>query len=208
MRPLRTSSQARRKRPSERCWLPVWKIAAGLLGDLDHGLALGDGQRQRLLAVDVLALAHGVDGDQGVPVVGRGDDDGVDVLAVEQLAEVLVGFDFTYRFLEAVAGLLDLVHGPVAVAAIHVADGDVLDAVLAGASRRWPRPRLSGLPMPMAPMTILLLAATGLSARANCSSSAAKTSRAYQAGQTRGRERRQRVRCMNPRRDRFPRCIE
>ena len=29
--------------------------------------------------------------DERVPVVGRGDDDGVDVLAGEQLAEVVVG---------------------------------------------------------------------------------------------------------------------
>ena len=55
---------------------------------LDHLAAFGDRQRQRLLAVHVLARLAGVDRHQRVPVVGRGDDDGVDVLAVEQLAVV------------------------------------------------------------------------------------------------------------------------
>ena len=64
--------------------------AARLLGDPAEHLALVDRQRQRLLAVDVLARLHGVDADLGVPVVGRADDDGVDVLAVEELAVVLV----------------------------------------------------------------------------------------------------------------------
>jgi hypothetical protein len=64
--------------------------AARLLGDPAERLALVDRQRQRLLAVDVLARLHGVDADLGVPVVGRADDDGVDVLAVEELAVVLV----------------------------------------------------------------------------------------------------------------------
>ena len=48
-------------------------------------------RRQRLLAVHVLARLAGVDRDQRVPVVGRGDDDRVDVLVVEQLAVVGVG---------------------------------------------------------------------------------------------------------------------
>ena len=63
---------------------------AGVLGDLDHGLALVDGEGERLLAVDVLLFAHGLDGDEGVPVVGHGDGDGVDVRVVQQLSEVLV----------------------------------------------------------------------------------------------------------------------
>ena len=64
--------------------------AVGLLGDLAELLPLVDRERERLLAVDVLAGLHGVDADLGVPVVGRADDDGVDVLAVEDLAVVLV----------------------------------------------------------------------------------------------------------------------
>ncbi len=50
---------------------------------LDHGL----------LAVDILAGVHGVDGDLGMPVVGSADDDGVDVLALEDLAVVACGED-------------------------------------------------------------------------------------------------------------------
>src|SRR5262245_24937999 len=65
--------------------------AVVLAGCLDHRPPLGDGQAERLLAVDVLAGLAGVDGDQGVPVVGHGDDDGIDVLAVEQLAVVADG---------------------------------------------------------------------------------------------------------------------
>ena len=37
--------------------------------------------------------ARGFDGDQGVPVVGSDDGNGVDVLAIEQLAEVAILFD-------------------------------------------------------------------------------------------------------------------
>ena len=47
----------------------------------------------RLLAVDVLAGLHGVDGGLLVPVVGRGDDDGVNVFARQDLAVVAGGED-------------------------------------------------------------------------------------------------------------------
>ena len=49
--------------------------------DVDHGL----------FEVDVFAGAHGVDGGLFVPVVGGGDDDGVDVFAGEDLAVVAGG---------------------------------------------------------------------------------------------------------------------
>ena len=71
---------------------------------------MGDG----LLAVDVLAGAHGGDGDGHVPVVGRADDDGVDVFAVEDVAVVEavggvgggeLGFGFqAARFVDVAAG--------------------------------------------------------------------------------------------------------
>ena len=60
----------------------------GLAGRADHRLALGDVVRDRLLDIDVLAGQHGLDRGQGVPVVGRGDDDAVDVFAVEHGAVV------------------------------------------------------------------------------------------------------------------------
>ena len=47
--------------------------------------------RQRLLDVDVLAGRAGVDRHRHVPVVGRGDQHGVDVLAGQQLVIVLGG---------------------------------------------------------------------------------------------------------------------
>ena len=59
-------------------------------GGLDHLAALVNGHGQGLLHVDVLARLAGLDRLDGVPVVGRGDDHGVDVLAVEHAAKVLV----------------------------------------------------------------------------------------------------------------------
>jgi hypothetical protein len=56
----------------------------GLVGRGDHPLRVGDRQRQRLLAQDVLARAGGGDRPLGVKVVGERDVDGVDVLVGEQ----------------------------------------------------------------------------------------------------------------------------
>src|SRR5437870_6533935 len=67
--------------------------ALGLPCHLEQGLALVDGQGERLLAIHVLAAPQGGDGGQRVPVVGRGDDHGVDVLAGAKLAEVAVTGD-------------------------------------------------------------------------------------------------------------------
>ncbi len=58
---------------------------------LDHLPALVDRPAERLLAIDVLARLAGQHGDGGVPVVGRGHEHGVDVLAVEDAAKILVG---------------------------------------------------------------------------------------------------------------------
>ncbi len=52
--------------------------------------AFGDGERSGLLQVDVFAGAHGVDADERVPVIGRADDDGVDVFVGEQLVVIAV----------------------------------------------------------------------------------------------------------------------
>jgi hypothetical protein len=62
-----------------------------LLDHLFDELAFVDGQRERLLAVDVFSGEHGLDGDLGVPVVGHGDHDRVDIFAVEDFAVVAVG---------------------------------------------------------------------------------------------------------------------
>ncbi|MFO0927219.1 MAG: hypothetical protein U0736_09295 [Gemmataceae bacterium] len=59
-------------------------------GDLDHAPALDDGERQRLLAVDVLAGLAGVDRLQRVPVVRGDDHHRVEVGPLQQLAVVVV----------------------------------------------------------------------------------------------------------------------
>ena len=59
---------------------------------LDHQRAFAQRERLGLLAVDVLAVAAGLDDHDGVPVVGRGDMHGVDVGPSQQLAEVVVAW--------------------------------------------------------------------------------------------------------------------
>ena len=61
-----------------------------LLDDPLDELALVDRQRQRLLAIDVFASEHRLDGDLGVPVIRSGDHHRIDVLAVKDLAVILV----------------------------------------------------------------------------------------------------------------------
>ena len=86
--------------------------AVGLLGNLAQRLALVDGQRERLLAKYVFAGPQGVDGDFCVPVFGRGDGDGVNVLSVEQFAVVFVDRS------------LAILRGGLGSFAVHIADGD------------------------------------------------------------------------------------
>ena len=56
---------------------------------LDHRPALGDRHREWLLDIYVLACLAGGDHLDRVPVVGRGDHDSVDILAIEDRAEIL-----------------------------------------------------------------------------------------------------------------------
>ena len=88
-RPARTTWQASRNRLSLRCWLPVWRTRPRLLHRRHQPLALVDGQRQWLLAIDVLAGLECGEIHQRMPVVRRRVEDHVHVLAFEQLAEVL-----------------------------------------------------------------------------------------------------------------------
>ena len=62
--------------------------ASGPFGLANEVAALGDGDGRRLLEVHVLAGPERVDRHLRVPVIGRGDDDGIDVLAAEQVAIV------------------------------------------------------------------------------------------------------------------------
>ena len=143
MRPLRTSSQARRKFDIGALLAAALEDALVLLDRVAHGPALGDGQRQRLLAIDVLAGLRRQDDGHGVPVVRRADQDGVDVLAIEQFAEIDEGVAALVlaRLLVGGVMLLDETPGrftagdgaiPVAGAfAVDVADGHDLHAVIA-----------------------------------------------------------------------------
>jgi len=66
--------------------------AVGLTLDFDQTLAFVNGEGQWFFAVDVFASFHGGHGDEGVPVVDGSADDGVYVVAFEELAEVGVAF--------------------------------------------------------------------------------------------------------------------
>ena len=74
-----------------RCCVPYWKTRARRSERLLAGQVLGDRQSQRLLDVGTLARPGGEDRNRHVPMVGRGHDDGVDIVAGQQFSEVLVG---------------------------------------------------------------------------------------------------------------------
>ena len=135
IRPFHTYSTALRKWPpnSLRCWLPVWKIILAFVDLLDDPPALGDVMGQRLLAVDVLPGPGREDAGHRVPVVRRGDHDGVDALVLQQLAEVGVGLHalVSCRLFFLRVALLDHLRGAIAPFLDHVADGDDLDLLAA-----------------------------------------------------------------------------
>ena len=63
-------------------------------GGFDALAAFEDVVAAGFLDVDVFAGLASPDGDEGVPVVGGGDGDGVDVFVFQELADVSVGGDF------------------------------------------------------------------------------------------------------------------
>ncbi len=81
--------------------------AAALRADLDdalvfarggeHSLAFDDIDADRLLHIDIRAGLDRGDHRQGVPVVGRGDQDDVEVLLLEHLAVIGVGAGLLLR---------------------------------------------------------------------------------------------------------------
>ena len=90
-----------------------------LVRGLHHGESVFDGVRHGLLAVDVFAGGAGIFEDVAMLVVHGGDEDGVDILAIEDGAIVAGGGD---------VGILDgFPRGGVA-AVVEVADGDALNA--------------------------------------------------------------------------------
>ncbi len=56
---------------------------------IDHGLSFGEVVRERLLNVNVFPGRAGIDGHRHVPMVGRADQYGVDIFAIENLAVLL-----------------------------------------------------------------------------------------------------------------------
>ena len=90
----------------------------------------GDG----FFAVDVFAGLGGVDGHEGVPVVGGDDDDGVDIGAGEDFAVVVVGGAGGVGAGGAAGGDdgIDGGFGGIAADAIDIADGEELDGGVAG----------------------------------------------------------------------------
>ena len=90
----------------------------------DHGAPFADGIGQRLLDKYVLARLAGMDGGEGVPVVGRGHHHGVQVFALQQFAEVVERRGFPPLL------LFDYCRGAIEVLAIKIADRGRIDVVL------------------------------------------------------------------------------
>ena len=80
-----------------------------------HDARFVNGARKRFFAVNMLAAFHGRDGGNGMGVIGRGDENGVDLLFhfVEHFAEILIAFG-SGMFLVDVTGAFE----------IDVAEGD------------------------------------------------------------------------------------
>jgi hypothetical protein len=97
------------------------------LDGVAHLDRLLDRERHGLLAIDVLPRVHRVDRHFRVPMVGRGDDHGVDVLPVQQLSVIEVSL--------AAADLL----GRRETALVDVADADHLDVLRLGALDERPQ---------------------------------------------------------------------
>ena len=92
----------------------------GLLDALRHGLGLIDAVGHGLLHVDILAGVERVDRHAVMPVVGRDDEDGIDVRTREQLLVIVV--NIVLRQAQKFAGAL-LALG------IDIADRRDLDAI-------------------------------------------------------------------------------
>ena len=89
--PLRTSSQPNWQCGGTPLLRAVLEDAAVFREDLQASQVLFDAHGQRFLHVGVLFGPGRGDGDRHVPVVGRGDHHGVDVVAGQQFAEIGVG---------------------------------------------------------------------------------------------------------------------
>ncbi len=99
--------------------------AARAVHRLGQQQALRDVLRARLLAIHVLAGAGRVEGGRAVPVRPGGDQDRVDVAAVEQLAKVAI-----HRAVRVAVVLVDFFLDGDAAFFFDVADGDELNVLL------------------------------------------------------------------------------
>src|SRR5207302_3497290 len=97
-----------------------------LAGKLGGDAAFVDVVAARLLDVDVLLRLAGPDGHQSVPVVGRGDRDGVEAAVLQRLADVL----HTLRRVAAL--LLDRLDGAVPEAGVGIDEVDDARVLAAG----------------------------------------------------------------------------
>ena len=94
-------------------------------GDLDGATPLRNIVADGLLDIDILAVLHGPDRCQRVPMVGSGDGDGVDLFHREQIANIL------YRFGPGLALLFDEVGRFWDDGSVGIAKRDDLDVVAA-----------------------------------------------------------------------------
>ena len=100
--------------------------------------ALRDVLRARLLAIHVLAGAGGIHGGRRMPVRARGDQHGIDIVAVQEFAKVAILRAVLVAVL-LVGDFLDRI----AARRLHVAHGDELDVVLLQEAAEVVRPPVS-----------------------------------------------------------------
>jgi hypothetical protein len=74
------------RRPLLRAYLDDTIVSASRI---HHSSTFIDGQRKRLFHVDVLASLAGRDHRKRVPVIGSGNDDGINILQIKKPSEVV-----------------------------------------------------------------------------------------------------------------------
>ena len=93
-------------------------------GGFYHGAAFGHAMADRFFAIDVLASLGRGDAGEGVPMIRRGDDDGIDVLAREQFPKINESGATFVSSVGRCAGIMILHHlqGGIAAGGIDIAD--------------------------------------------------------------------------------------
>ena len=105
---------------------------------VDHLTAFANGQAERFFAIDVFAGPHGQDGHGRVPMIRRRDQDSVDIITSQQVAEVVVQFDAAVlpafergtRFIVGIPFLNGL-FAPFRSLGLHIADRENLEVGIA-----------------------------------------------------------------------------